>query len=231
MIKIKFYGHACFSLEKDGQVVLIDPWLRENPVVSAFPEGLRPALILATHGHHDHLGDAVEISKRVGCPILAVPELVSFCAKQGATTTVGHYGGTLSFDFGTVKIVPAWHTSSVMVGDERVYAGSPCGFVIRFHGRTFYHAGDTALFGDMKLIGDATPLDYAFLPIGDLATMGIEDAVVAVELLRPRLVIPMHYNTWERIAQDPQGFKGRVEARTPTRCLILHPGEEHEVPV
>lgn len=224
-MEIIFYGHSCFYLRQGEKGILIDPWLRQNPSVKEFPTNLRPNLIMVSHGHGDHLGDAVEIAKTAECPILSTPEVVHHCAKGGAKIQAGHYGGTVFFDFGQVTFVPAWHSSSVTMGEERIYAGNPCGFVIKFFDRKFYHAGDTALFSDMKLIGERHRLDYALLPIGGLYTMDPIDALQAVKFLNPKAVIPMHYNTWEAVAQNPQEFKTDVEKQTSAKCLILSPGE------
>jgi len=228
-MELTFYGHSCFYLQKKDTGVLIDPWLRQNPVVKEFPAKLKPSLILVSHGHGDHLGDAVEIAKGANCPILSTPEVIYHCGKGGAKTMPGHYGGTVRFDFGQVKFVPAWHSSSVTVGEDRVYAGNPCGFVIKFYGLTFYHAGDTCLFLDMKLIGDRNNLDYAFLPVGGLFTMDPEDALEAVKLLHAKTVIPMHYNTWDRIAQKVEDFQAAVQKQKVGKCQLMKPGETIQI--
>lgn len=227
MIDITYLGHSCFSLQRDHAQILIDPFLTGNPLAAAAPEKLNPDLILVTHGHGDHLGDAVAISKRTGVPVLAVYEMAQRCGKAGAKVIGAHYGGAVSFDFAKVKLVPAWHSSSV--GDEFLYAGNPCGFVVQFPDKTIYHAGDTTVFGDMKLIAEMTPIDVALLPIGGHFTMGIDDAVKAVELISPAVVIPMHYNTMPEIEQDPLEFKARVESSLKTRVVVLKPGEQHSV--
>lgn len=227
-MRITYYGHACFVLEDGRCTILIDPWLKENPLVTHFPEGLAPNLILVTHGHHDHLGDAVEIATESGATIISTPEVCHYCARQGAKIDPVHYGGTLTFDFAAVSVVPAWHSSSITVGEERLYAGNPCGFVVRLGERALYHAGDTCLFGDMALIGKHFLLDYALLPIGDRFTMGPEDALRAVQLLRPRVVVPMHYNTWDSIVQDVEVFRRAAESQTISKCLVMKPGVTHQ---
>ena len=224
-MEITFYGHSCFLLSQGKTGILIDPWLRQNPSVKEFPAALRPSLILVSHGHNDHLGDAVEIAKASDCPILSTPEVCFHCGKAGAKVSPAHFGGTVRFDFAQVSIVPAWHSSSVTVGEERIYAGHPCGFVIKFYDFKFYHAGDTCLFLDMKLIGERHKPDYALLPIGGLYTMDPEDALEAVKFLQPKGVIPMHYNTWDRVAQNAEEFKAAVEKQTKGKCFILKPGE------
>ncbi len=227
-MKITYYGHSCFELESGKSSILIDPWLKGNPLIKYVPEVLRPDLILVTHGHHDHLGDAVEIANESGATIISTPEVCHYCAKQGAKIDPVHYGGTLKFDFAAVSVVPAWHSSSITVGEERIYAGNPCGFVIQFGERVIYHAGDTCLYGDMVLIAERFVLDYALLPIGDRFTMGPEDGLRAVQLLRPRAVIPMHYDTWDRIVQDVEAFRKAVESRTISKCLVMKPGSTQQ---
>lgn len=226
MTKVTYLGHSCFSLEGNGATVLIDPFLSYNPLAATTPDKLNPNLILVTHGHGDHVGDAVAISKRTGAPIVAVFETAGRCAQAGASIVGANHGGTVKFDFGKVKVVPAWHTSSF--GDEMAYAGNPCGFVIQFPDATIYHTGDTALFGDMKLIAEITPVNIALLPIGGHYTMGIDDAVKAVELISPNVAIPMHYNTLPEITVDPTEFKEKVESKLKIKAVVLKPGETYE---
>jgi len=225
---ITFYGHANFGIEYGKHHILVDPWFKDNPMAGNIPAGLKPDLILATHAHYDHLGDALEIAKESGAILISTPEVCHFGEKENVKVDPIHYGGTLTFEFASITTVPAWHSSSVRRGGERVYAGNPCGFVIGFGGKTIYHAGDTCLFGDMALIAERFVLDYALLPIGGRSTMGPEDAVRAVRLLLPRIVIPMHYDTWERQKQDAEGFRKEVESRTISKCLIMKPGDTHQ---
>ncbi|MDQ7824055.1 MAG: metal-dependent hydrolase [Candidatus Eremiobacteraeota bacterium] len=227
MMKIHYFGHDAFLLEEKGQSVLIDPFLSGNPNAKVKPSELSPKVILVTHGHGDHLGDAIDISKHSGAPILGVFELANYCAGKGAKTIGAHMGGTIKFDFGWVKLVPAWHSSSSPEGN---YLGNPCGFVVHMGDTTVYHTGDTCLFGDMALIAEMTPIDVLLCPIGDHFTMGIRDAAKAVELVKPSLVIPMHYNTFEPIRQDPKVFRETVGKRHPAaQVLILEPGAVHEM--
>jgi len=225
MAKITFIGHAAVEIQSGGFSVLIDPFISQNPLAKHKPEDFRPDAILLTHGHFDHVGDAVEIAKRANCPIIAIFELASHCESQGAPGPIGmNVGGKKEFEFGTVQLVQAFHSSSM----EGKYLGEPCGIVFTTkEGKRVYHAGDTALFGDMALIGKQG-IDLAVLPIGSHFTMDPEDAVQAVELLKPKLVIPIHYNTFPPIEQDPSAFKGAVEGRTSSRVVILNPGESHE---
>lgn len=226
-MKIKFYGHSCFALESDNKTILIDPFFTGNPVAGSIPPDLRPDLILVTHGHGDHLGDAVEISKKTETPILAIFELANLCNKKGAKTIGVNMGGKVFFEFGWVKMVPAWHSSSTPDG---IYAGEPGGFIIKFYDRYIYHAGDTSLFSDMKLIGQEHPLDVAMLPIGGYFTMDPEDAISAVKLLNPKSVIPMHYNTFDLIKQDPASFEEHARTQGRCKCIILQPQDEYSLP-
>jgi len=226
--KLFYYGHACFGLEEGNAKVLIDPFFKGNPHLSEMPE-LEPSHILVTHAHYDHLGDAIEIAMKAGSALVGQPELLDYCKKNGAENLVKlHYGGIVDFDFGSVKMVPAWHTSSI--GEERLYGGNACGYVINFHGKTYYHAGDTCLFGDMRIIAESTPVDIALLPIGGRFTMGVSDAITAVNLLNPKIVIPMHYGTFDVHLKDPTGFKERVESETKANCVVMEPGTSYQVP-
>ena len=228
MAKLFFFGHSCFGLEDGDSKILIDPFVKENPHLSDISFDFDPGLLLITHGHYDHLGDAIEMATEKNCTILAQPEIVDFCQKMGVKeATKVNYGGRVRFEFGSVKMVPAWHTSSI--GEERLYGGNACGYVVNFAGKNFYHAGDTALFGDMKLIGETDVIDVALLPIGDRYTMGVDDAIMAVLLLNPDRVIPMHFNTFDVIRQDPSEFKKRVESETSARCSVMKPGEHLEI--
>jgi L-ascorbate metabolism protein UlaG (beta-lactamase superfamily) len=173
------------------------------------------------------LGDAIEIAKEKNATILAQPEIVNYVTRMNVKQTIKlHYGGRITLDFGNVKMVPAWYSSSL--GEEGLYGGNPCGYVVNFLGHIFYHAGDTALFGDMKIIGESDPVEVAMLPIGDRYTMGIDYAVKAVSLIKPQVVIPMHFNTFDVIVQDPEEFKRKVEHHTTARCVVLKPGQHFE---
>ena len=229
MPTLTYLGHAAFLLEGDGKTVAIDPFLSGNPAASHGPDDVRPQTILLTHAHNDHVGDTVAIAKRTGAKVIATNELGVWLKGQGAENAVGaNHGGTVAFDGGTVKFVPAWHTSSYQEGGQFVAPGIPAGLVVRFGGRTVYFAGDTCLFGDMKLIGEEG-LDVAVLPIGDHFTMGPADAVRAAEFLGAATVVPCHYNTFPPIEQDVDAFKRALEERTSSRCVILRPGEAHEL--
>lgn len=230
---IRFHGHACFEIESKEGRILIDPFLRGNPSTTTKPEDFTHLdAILVTHGHHDHLGDAVWLSKKTGAPIIAVFELASYCQSQGAETHAMHLGGKHLFPFGWVKLTLALHGSGIesTEGGPMIYGGPPCGFLIQIEGKWLYHAGDTGLFGDMELIGMRHPIEVAMLPIGDNFGMGVEEAVHASQLLRPKVVIPMHYNTFPLINQDAGEFLRLLQRRVPeTQGKVLKAGESFEL--
>ncbi|MCS7197165.1 MAG: metal-dependent hydrolase [Candidatus Bipolaricaulota bacterium] len=220
-MQITFIGHAAVEIRTNKHSILIDPFITGNPVAKHKPEDFKPDAILLTHGHADHLGDAVSISQRTGAPIIAIFELATYCQSQGAKAVGMNIGGPSRFEFGTVQLTPAIHSSS----HNGHYLGEPCGIVLTTLENTkIYHAGDTALFGDMALIGKLG-LDIAFLPIGSYYTMDPDAAAEAVQLLKPKIVIPIHYNTLPAITQDPHRFKTMVESRTQTQVIIMRPGE------
>jgi L-ascorbate metabolism protein UlaG (beta-lactamase superfamily) len=230
MPKLTFIGHAAFLLEDDaGNLVAIDPFIEDNPVTSLEVKSLHPSTILLTHAHNDHVGDTVELAHNNDAKVIAIVELADWLESKGVRDVVGvNHGGTAVFAGGTAKLVPAWHTSSYKDGNERVAHGVPAGLVVRFGGRTFYFAGDTCLFGDMRLIGEEG-IDVAILPIGDHFTMGPDDAARAAEFVCARTVIPCHYNTFPPIRQDPEAFREKVAARVPeSEVVILAPGESFE---
>ncbi len=219
-MKLTYQGHSCFTIEGKSGKIIIDPFLKGNPTAKIKPEDVKVDAILVTHGHSDHLGDAVEISQRNKAPVIGPFELVQYCISKGATGHPMHIGGSHTFPFGRVKLTIAHHGSTTEIGA----VGNPCGFLVTVEGKTIYHAGDTGLFSDMKLIGETSSIDCALLPIGDNFTMGVEDAVRAVGFLKPKTVIPMHYNTFDLIKQDPEGFKKGL-AGEPVTVRILKPGE------
>jgi len=226
MVKVTYYGHAAIALEAQDTIILIDPFLTGNPLAAITADRVRANYILVSHGHGDHLGDAVDIAKRTGALIIANYEVATYCQKQGANAHPLHIGGGLNLPFGRVKLTIAHHGSSFPDGS---YAGNPCGFLVTMAGKNIYHACDTGLFYDMKLIGERTPLDLAILPIGDNFTMGPDDALYAVGLLNPKVVIPVHYDTFDIIKQDPYAFQRQVEAQTKARCVVLQPGESYSL--
>jgi L-ascorbate metabolism protein UlaG (beta-lactamase superfamily) len=224
-VKLTYLGHSAFLLEAGGDAVAIDPFLTGNPVARHRADQIDVQTILLTHAHDDHVGDTVAIAKRTGATVIATWELGVYLGKQGITTNPANHGGTIAFQGGTTKLVPAWHTSSYT--EACLAPGVPAGHVVRFGGKAVYFAGDTCLFGDMALIGEEG-LDVAVIPIGDQYTMGPADAVRAARLLKAALIIPCHYNTFPPIEQDGEAFKAMIEERTESRCLPLKPGESHE---
>jgi L-ascorbate metabolism protein UlaG (beta-lactamase superfamily) len=225
MVKVRYLGHSAFQLFGSKGTILIDPYLRGNPKASTTPEKTEADVILVTHAHGDHLGDAIEIAKRNDAAIVATFELASYCESKGAKVFDGHFGGVISTDVCRVKLFPAVHSSSI----SNRLVSMPSSFVIEVDSKYFYHAGDTALFGDMSLIGEEFDLDVAMLPIGGCYTMGIDDAVRAQKMLKAKVVIPMHYNTHDLILADPGEFKDKIEKSGPGKCAILAPGQDFEV--
>jgi L-ascorbate metabolism protein UlaG (beta-lactamase superfamily) len=229
MLKLTYIGHSAFLLEDDdGHVVAIDPFITGNPTAAIPASEVKPTTILITHAHNDHVGDAMDLARKHGAGIVTTVELANWIGSQGlADVTGGNLGGTVAFPHGTVKFTQAWHSSSYTHEGQQVAHGIPAGLIVRFGGSTIYFAGDTALFGDMRLIGDEG-IDLAVLPIGDFFTMGPADAARAVEFVRPKAVIPCHYNTFPPIKQDPETFRAAVGKTAPaTAVVILAPGETH----
>ncbi|HEX9751486.1 MAG TPA: metal-dependent hydrolase [candidate division Zixibacteria bacterium] len=207
MPTLQFLSHSCFRFAIGQTTLLIDPFFSGNPKAPADAANINPDYILLTHGHGDHLGDAIAIAKRARSTIIAPNELAVWSQRQGVKAHPMHIGGGWDFPFGRVKLTIAHHGSGIGPGPNGwEYAGNPCGYLITAEGKTVYHAGDTALFYDMKLIGEMHPIDVALLPIGDNFTMGVTDAIKAVEFLKPRRVVPMHYDTFDLIKADPGRF-------------------------
>ena len=228
MARITSLGHACFTFSNESQTLLFDPWLSGNPEAVCSADEVHADAILVTHGHSDHLGDAIAVAKRLSCPIIAAYELCMYCARHGCEVEPMHIGGARQFDFGMVKLTPALHGSAVITDTLIEYTGPAVGFIVTLDEITLYFAGDTGLFGDMKLIGELYEPQVAILPIGDNFTMGPRDAVVAAEMIRPRIVIPSHYSAFEIIQQDPESFARSIETEG-IACRILRPGETTEI--
>ncbi|MDH4223598.1 MAG: metal-dependent hydrolase [candidate division Zixibacteria bacterium] len=225
MTKLTYLGHSCFFLEDEKHRIIFDPFLSGNPLARISPEEIKVEAILLSHGHGDHLGDAINIARSNNALIIAPFELAMFCQKKGASVHPMHIGGSRGFDFGKVKLTIAHH-GSAFIDEDITYTGNPCGFVVNFGGKNIYHSGDTGLFMDMKLIGEMNKLDVALIPIGDNFTMGVEDAVKAVEFLNPGVVIPMHFDTFDVIKQDPLKFAEKLK-NSKTRAQILKIGESY----
>lgn len=222
-MKLSYHGHSIVKIQTNDHTILIDPFITGNELTDLVVENEKPDVILLTHGHNDHVGDTVEIAKAAGALVVAPNELAIYLGLQGLNTHGMNIGGANEFDFGTVKFTKAFHSSSYQTEEnEFIYTGMPAGILFSAENKTIYHAGDTALFGDMKLIGDRHSIDVAFLPIGDNFTMGPEDAAYAVELLNPKVAIPVHYNTFPPIKQDPHDFKKLVENH---EVNIMEPGD------
>ena len=225
-MKLKYFSHSAFQITTDnGKIILIDPFLDGNPTSPVKSEDVNADFIILTHAHGDHLGDAFKIAKRCDSLLICVNELANYCSAKGFKVHNMHIGGSYNFDFGRVKFTIAHHGSKTPDGE---YGGEPAGVIISVGGKNIYHTGDTGLFYDMKLIGEMTPIDYMLLPIGDNFTMGITDAVKAVELANPKLAIPMHYNTFPVILADPNEFKNKLESKD-KKCRVLNFGEEIEI--
>lgn len=222
-VSFKWLGHSAYSLDIDGHKVLIDPFLTGNPAAVSKAEELEAEVILMTHAHGDHVGDSLEIAKRTGALVVCNFEMGNwYMAKGAANVLQGNPGGTYANDWMSAKWTIAFHSSSFPDG---AYGGQPNGFVIRGGGKTLYHAGDTSLFGDMRLIGEEG-LDVAFLPIGDVFTMGIEDSLRAIRWLKPKYAVPMHYNTFPPIQQDAAQWAKRVQQETDAQAIVLEPDGE-----
>jgi L-ascorbate metabolism protein UlaG (beta-lactamase superfamily) len=232
-MEIRFHGHACFELVDGDHDVLIDPFLKpNNPAAEVTADDVNPTHILLTHGHADHVADAVPVAKRTGAHCICMVEMAKWLEAKGVETTSDpNLGGTVETDWGWVKLVQAWHTNTFPgSGDEPFSAeagvaiGTPSGLVVNIGGTTVYHLGDTALFGDLKLIAESTPVDVALIPIGGHYTMDRHDAVTAAELIGAKTVIPMHYDTFPPIETDAEAFKSDVESKTSSKVEILKAG-------
>lgn len=207
MLKLTYLSHSSFILDDGTHKLVIDPFLSGNPTAPMKADDIEAHFVVLTHAHGDHLGDGLDIAKKHDALVIAVNELAGYASSQGAKAHNMHIGGAYNFDFGRLKFTIAHHGSSSPDGQ---YMGEPAGVVITMGGKTVYHTGDTGLFLDMQLIGERDAIDCMIAPIGDNFTMGIDDAVMAVEFVKPALAIPMHYNTFPVIEADPDEFKNKV---------------------
>lgn len=226
-MKISYHGHSVVKIQTEGKTILIDPFITGNAMTDLSVVEEKPDAILLTHAHNDHVGDTVELAKASGAVVVATVELANYLGTQGIDAIGMNLGGAKQFDFGKVKFTKAFHSSSYTTeSGDVIYGGMPAGIIFEAEGKTVYHAGDTEVFGDMEIIGKRHSIDLAFVPIGDFFTMGPDDAAFAVELLKPQMVVPVHYNTFPPIEQDPELFKNAVKG---AQVNIMKPGDSVEL--
>jgi L-ascorbate metabolism protein UlaG (beta-lactamase superfamily) len=239
-MEIKFHGQSCFEISDGSTTVLTDPFLKpNNPVAVATADEVEATHIALSHGHVDHIADALPVARRTGAHCVAIVEIAHWLQSKGVeedNVSDPNLGGTVEFDWGWISLVPAWHTSTIPgSGDDPmspvggISIGTAAGLLINIDGKTVYHAGDTCLFSDMKLIAQRSPVDVALLPIGGHYTMDRRDAVHAAEFVGAGTVIPMHFNTFPPIETDAEAFKSDVEGKTSSKVVVLEPGESHSV--
>ena len=225
-VKITWYSHACFLLDTGDSKLLTDPFLTGNPLAPVSADDINVDYVLVSHGHGDHVGDTVAIAQRTGATVVSNFEIQNWLTGQGVENAhPQHIGGGFDYPWGRVKLTIAHHGSGLPDGS---YGGNPCGFLFYIQGRKIYHACDTGLFYDMKLIGEEG-IDLAILPIGDNFTMGPEDALRAVKLIEPKQVVPIHYDTFEVIKQDADAWAQRVENETAAKAVVMKPGDTIEL--
>jgi L-ascorbate metabolism protein UlaG (beta-lactamase superfamily) len=219
-MKIQFFGHSCVMFTTAQGSLLVDPFLQGNPVNRVPLEDINPDVVVITHGHGDHFGNALELEAK-GAKLISSVEVIGYAQKQGAKNVVGmNIGGTYRSTVGSIKFTPAWHSSSLPDGS---YGGMPMGVILELGGKKIYHTGDTALFSDMSLIGKAG-IDLAFVCCGDHYTMGVDDALEAVKFIQPKALVPIHHSTFGLIAQDAEAFCAKAEALG-VKGYPLKPGE------
>jgi L-ascorbate metabolism protein UlaG (beta-lactamase superfamily) len=237
-MEINYLGHSTVELVDGETRILIDPFLKpNNPAAQVTADEVEPTHVLMTHAHVDHCADAVAVGKRTGASFVAQSEIANVLDEQGLEDVADpNFGGTAEFDWGWVKLVQAFHSSTWAGSEDRPFSPTPGtvtgpagGLVISFAGKTLYHLGDTALFGDLRLIAERTPPDVAFIPIGGHYTMDRHDAVIAAEFVGADTVIPIHFNTFPPIETDAEAFKSDVESKTSSKVVVLAPGESHSL--
>jgi len=222
-MQIRWLGHSAFALEHDGKTVLIDPFLTGNPKAAATADEVAADAIFVTHGHGDHVGDTVGIAKRTGAPVVAITELAGELGQEGVDVRDPNLGGTVDLGFASVRLTPAWHTSTTPKGT----VNTPAGLVIEMGGKRIYHLGDTALFSDLALPAKRGHLDVALACVGGHYTMDRFDGVVAAELLKADQIIPCHYGTFPPIETDIQAYKADVQNAGHAEVVVLEPGDTH----
>lgn len=222
-MQVSYHGHSFVQVKTKDHTILIDPFITGNSLCDVTADEVEADVILLTHGHNDHVGDTVDIAKRTGAQIVAINELAVYMSQKGLNAHGMNIGGGFQFDFGHVKFTQAFHSSSYEEEDGNfIYTGMPAGLILTIDGKVIYHVGDTALFSDLKLIGDRHDIDLAFVPIGDNFTMGPEDALLATDWIQAKKVVPVHYNTFPVIEQDPEDFASRVKNG---EGIAMKPGE------
>ncbi|WP_424769216.1 metal-dependent hydrolase [Paenibacillus sp. sgz302251] len=230
-MEIIYHGHSCVQIVSGEKSLIIDPFLRGNELAVTKAEDIKTDAVLLTHAHIDHILDADAIAQKNDAPVVAIVELATYMSWKGVNTIGMNIGGTVDLGFAKAKMIQAFHSSGIVLEEEKniMYAGMPAGFIIQIEGLNILHAGDTALFGDMKMIGDRHPIDIAFIPIGDHFTMGPEDALQAAEWYNAKLVVPVHYDTFPPIRQDSEHFVELLSEKG-IKGQVMKPGEKLTLP-
>ncbi len=225
-IRVVFHGHSNLEIFSGEHTIQLDPFYNNNPLADVKADAVSPDFVLLTHAHFDHVDDVATVARKRNATVVANFEVAQHFEKQGLKTVGMNTGGGMDFPFGRATLTFAIHSSTFPDGAN---GGLPGGWIIQTGGKTIYHAGDTALFGDMALIGKLWKIDLACLPIGDCFTMGPDHAVLAAEMLKPRRVLPIHYNTFPQIRQDAAEFVRKLKDKTGIEGLALLPGESFNV--